>query len=374
MSTPSIQTLITQAQQVLNLKSSNEIRATLAAILANANVGTPLNPNLTTQQLWNEFYQVITKPKSDIESIIANQLMKFLFAPPAPGGVGANGQVIFNDGGVLAGDAGLTYNKTTDALTVLGNLGVGVAPSAWSQGKAVELGFLGNAIWGAAPNQTIVTTNSYFDASWKYAANGVAANYEQAGGQHIWYTAPSGTAGNNVTFSQVMKLDTLGKLLVGVGSANANGGILQLSSGVTFPATQVAASDANTLDDYEEGTWTGTLAGGTTNPTIPVTATGQYTKIGNQVFARILFSNIITTGASGAITVTGLPFANGSNRTIGSVLCDLIATFTGNPICWVGGTGTTLSFQASNSNGAASDLTHNAGTGRYFYSTIVYTV
>lgn len=81
MPTPSIQTLVTDAQQVLNLDSISAVRSVVAVALANANVGTPLNPNLTTQQLWNEFYQVITKPKSDIESIIANQLMKFLFAP-----------------------------------------------------------------------------------------------------------------------------------------------------------------------------------------------------------------------------------------------------------------------------------------------------
>ena len=111
MPTPSIQTLVTDAQQVLNLDSISAVRSVVAVALANANTGTPLNPNLTTQQLWNEFYQVVTKPKSDIESIIANQLMKFLFAPPAPGGVGANKQVIFNDGGVLAGDAGLIYDK-----------------------------------------------------------------------------------------------------------------------------------------------------------------------------------------------------------------------------------------------------------------------
>ena len=124
MPTPSIQTLRTDAQQVLNLDSISAVRSVVAATLANANAGTPLNPNLTTQQLWNEFYQIVTQPKSDIESIIANQLMKFLYAPPAPGGVGANGQVIFNDGGVLAGDAGLTYNKTTDALTISGDLTV----------------------------------------------------------------------------------------------------------------------------------------------------------------------------------------------------------------------------------------------------------
>ena len=117
MSTPSIQTLITQAQQVLNLKSSNEIRATLAAILANANVGTPLNPNLTTQQLWDEFYEIVRQPSDDIMSIITDQMMRMVFSPPAPGGAGADKQVIFNDAGVLAGDAGLVYNKTTDTLT-----------------------------------------------------------------------------------------------------------------------------------------------------------------------------------------------------------------------------------------------------------------
>ena len=121
MPTPSIQTLVTDAQQILNLDSISAVRSVVAVALANANTGTPLNPNLTTQQLWNEFYQVVNKPKSDIESIIANQLMKFLFAPPAPGGVGANGQVIFNDGGVLAGDPQFLWNKTTNLLTITGS-------------------------------------------------------------------------------------------------------------------------------------------------------------------------------------------------------------------------------------------------------------
>jgi hypothetical protein len=120
MSTPSIQTLITQAQQVLNLKSSNEIRATLAAVLANANVGTPLNPNLTTQQLWDEFYEIVRQPSDDIMSIITDQMMRMVFSPPAPGGAGADKQVIFNDGGVLAGDTKFLWDKTANRLDVDG--------------------------------------------------------------------------------------------------------------------------------------------------------------------------------------------------------------------------------------------------------------
>jgi hypothetical protein len=121
MATPAIQTLITDAQQVLNLKSLSEIRATMAAALANANVGTPLNPNLTTQQLWDQFYLIVRQPESDIESIITNQLMKFLFAPPAPGGVGGNHEVIYNNNGVLAGDPKFLWEDALNRLDIDGS-------------------------------------------------------------------------------------------------------------------------------------------------------------------------------------------------------------------------------------------------------------
>jgi hypothetical protein len=80
-------------------------------------------------------------------------------------------------------------------------------------------------------------------------------------------------------------------------------------AGVTFPATQSASTDANTLDDYEEGTWTGTLKGLTTAGNSP-TATGTYTKIGRLVMATINFSSVNTTGAAGILAISGLPFAN----------------------------------------------------------------
>jgi hypothetical protein len=55
-------------------------------------------------------------------------------------------------------------------------------------------------------------------------------------------------------------------------------------TGITFPATQNASSDANTLDDYEEGTWTPIIQGSTTVGTgTYTTQQGTYTKIGNTV-------------------------------------------------------------------------------------------
>jgi hypothetical protein len=69
---------------------------------------------------------------------------------------------------------------------------------------------------------------------------------------------------------------------VGIGTvAVGTGGCLQLKSGITFPTTQVASSDANTLDDYEEGTWVPTDASGA-GLTFTV-ASCRYTKVGRLV-------------------------------------------------------------------------------------------
>jgi hypothetical protein len=98
-------------------------------------------------------------------------------------------------------------------------------------------------------------------------------------------------------------------------------------NGITFPATQSASADANTLDDYEEGTWTATLTGSTTSPSTPVTASGLYTKIGRLVYVSATFSGVNTTGASGDMSVTGLPFSvinNQQARAYSIAMCNKI--------------------------------------------------
>jgi hypothetical protein len=82
-------------------------------------------------------------------------------------------------------------------------------------------------------------------------------------------------------------------------------------AGITFPATQSASSDANTLDDYEEGTFTPVAT--CTGQTITHTQqSGSYTKIGNLVRATVaIVINTVSGAAGGATTITGLPFSNG---------------------------------------------------------------
>jgi hypothetical protein len=98
---------------------------------------------------------------------------------------------------------------------------------------------------------------------------------------------------------------------IGVGGATPSAS----GAGITFPSTQSASSDANTLDDYEEGTWTPTMSSGTA--TIK-SAVGTYTKIGNRVIVSFNFTGN-STGTSSSIG--GLPFTvsevtNGGAREI----------------------------------------------------------
>ena len=111
--------------------------------------------------------------------------------------------------------------------------------------------------------------------------------------------------GTSGTGTEAMRLDSSGNLLVGVTTANANGGVLQLKSGITFPATAVAATDANTLDDYEEGTWTPTASNFTVSGTS--TLSGTYTKIGRVVYFNLSFANTGTIAFSASALIT-LPF------------------------------------------------------------------
>jgi hypothetical protein len=91
---------------------------------------------------------------------------------------------------------------------------------------------------------------------------------------------------------------------VGVGGATpaASG------AGITFPATASASSDANTLDDYEEGTFTPIISGESVAGTGTYsTQFGEYTKIGRTVYFRIYLSWSAHTGTGNAI-VSSLPF------------------------------------------------------------------
>jgi len=83
-------------------------------------------------------------------------------------------------------------------------------------------------------------------------------------------------------------------------------------TGITFPATQSASSDANTLDDYEEGTWTPVVSDLSNNNATLSDAEGVYTKIGNIVYWRfnVVLSSTASMVAGDTVIVTGFPFTS----------------------------------------------------------------
>jgi hypothetical protein len=114
--------------------------------------------------------------------------------------------------------------------------------------------------------------------------------------------------------AEAVRFNSSGELLVGTTSSTANGGKLQISNGITFPATAVACTDVNTLDDYEEGTWTPSV-GGTATYTVQ---TGTYTKVGRLVHVSVMLT-INTIGTGSATQINSLPFTiSGTNNDIGA--------------------------------------------------------
>ena len=117
-----------------------------------------------------------------------------------------------------------------------------------------------------------------------------------------------------------------GKFIVGEATATATG------NGVTFPATQNASSDANTLDDYQEDTWTPVLAfgGGSTGITYSV-QNGRYTKVGRVVTVSAYIALTSKGSSTGNATITGLPIAsiNSSNAFVCVPIYAEVVTNTG---------------------------------------------
>lgn len=77
-----------------------------------------------------------------------------------------------------------------------------------------------------------------------------------------------------------------------------------------FPAAQNASSDVNTLDDFEEGTFTPTIIGSTSGAATYTAQAGFYTKIGKRVFFNLYIGTATAGTLVGNIRVGGLPFAS----------------------------------------------------------------
>jgi len=150
------------------------------------------------------------------------------------------GRTIYSDGAYPI----VFFTNATSRMTLdsSGNLGLGVTPSVWT-GLGVAIETVGGALLGQGTNNITLYQNTYYSSGYKYKTTGYQASYyQQNSGSHQWFNAPSGTAGNAITFTQAMTLDSSGNLGLGVTPSAWNSSYKALQFGTT--GTLYSASNA----------------------------------------------------------------------------------------------------------------------------------
>lgn len=156
---------------------------------------------------------------------------------------------------------------------------------------------------------TLYTANG---RTWQWSANGAWEFYGSVNA-HAANHATGGT--DAITPASIGAATAASPSFTGTVTS---AGLLSLTGGqIQFPATANVSANANTLDDFETGTWTPAFTASTTNPTVTYSANryGTYIKIGHAVFfhGRIILT-ALTSAGSGNLRISGLPFtANGGS-------------------------------------------------------------
>lgn len=323
---------------------------------------------------------------------------------------GATTQVIFNDGGTnLAGDAGLVYNKTTDALTVAGLVTAGSATitgdltvdtnvlkvdttndrvgiKTASPRSPFALDVLGNVALGDSTTTSGVrlkidgvgtpgnvptilfasagVTKAFFGLSGAFvgdASTDAFIGTDAAGAAIRFFVSDTGV--------EVARFNSTGNLAFATGK------------GIDFSAKTPDGSGtlgSEILNDYEEGTWTIglTFGGGNTGLALALN-TGRYTKVGRQVTVcgRLELSN--KGSSTGAAVITGLPFSIASGND-----SQQAASFRFNGVSYTGsfqGNGgvstTSINLEQISEAGSPTDITNsNFSNGTSIQISLTYTV
>jgi hypothetical protein len=148
-------------------------------------------------------------------------------------------------------------------------------------------------------------TNNTADMTWQVLENDNTDFATQTNLAYAWY---------NGAGAAIMSATRAGAWALGPNaSTNLNlavNGRASVTHGLTFPATANLSADVNTLDDYEEGTWTPSLVFAVpgTGQTYGASRFGNYQKIGSRVYFNCYFVLASKGTGTGQVSITGLPF------------------------------------------------------------------
>lgn len=205
-------------------------------------------------------------------------------------------------------------------ITSDGNFGLGVTPGSWGSGvKAIQLGSYSTLSNDSA--FTVLTNNSLYNGTNNIYLNTAAATqYYQNAGQHVWRTAASGTAGNTITFTQAMTLDSSGRLGIGetapastlVVRKDASAAVGAEISLVNFAVGGTVGNAAQINFGLENSTY----AGDSSNAQIKAitTTVNNSSDFVYSLWNGSVFAERFRMAATGVFTSTGVSMANGSSN------------------------------------------------------------
>jgi hypothetical protein len=240
------------------------------------------------------------------------------------------GPIVNSTGNVYVNDT-LEVNSgsaATLAITFNGDTNTGIYSSGADQ-LAIATGGTGRVFVDASGKVGLGVAGPQAELHIVKASGQSSLYLDRTGGALLYLqgTASEGVIGTGTNHplyirqngGDAITIDTSRRVLVGTSTANTSGAKLQTSDGLTFPSSQVSSADPNTLDDYEEGTWTPVISNTGFTYTYS-NQTGTYTKVGRTVTLSWRVAVTARSGsASGGLPIVAIPLAPSSSFT-GSAL------------------------------------------------------
>ena len=225
------------------------------------------------------------------------------------------GRLLQNSTVTIADSGDVSISSTTAGASGAGAL---VVQGGISAGQSAQASYFGGSISFPSDTGIISSVNNgrlFLDGSANREGGSINL-YGSAGAfpAQTIYTAATHVY-KNINGTQQLSLSLTDATFAGavsVGTGAAVGGATAGAGGLAFPATAVGVANANTLDDYEEGTFTPIVSDAATGGNLATLsdAEGVYTKIGNIVYWR--FNVVLTSKASASagntVFIQGLPF------------------------------------------------------------------
>ena len=181
-----------------------------------------------------------------------------------------------------------------------GNVGIGVTPSTYTSFSGVlVIGGVGNSLLAQSgvSAQVDLTNNAVYNAGYKYAISDYATEYIQTAGAHTLRTAPSGTAGNSITWTNQMNV--------------TNAGLLQFNSGYGSAAT---AYGCRAWVNFN-GTGTVAIRASGNVSSITDNGTGNYTVNFTTALVDANYSTVAASGTGASDSRSAIPNFNAAPTT-----------------------------------------------------------